>query len=113
LQLARGVCINSIICLNDNKPFASIAGGGRESVRRNICKGAAAEGTGVGGEGCGEAGGVEGGGIWGGLKDYAKVSEVEQHLGLGGCEGGFGVGLAKFEGAEHEKEREDVDRIHT
>lgn len=111
--MARGIRINSIICFNNNKTFASVGRGGGESVRRDICEGAATEGTSVGGEGRSEAGGVEGGGVWVRLKDYAEVSKVEQHLRLGGGKGGFGVGLAEFEGAEHEKEREDVNRIHT
>ena len=112
LELAGGVGVDSVVCFDDDEAFASVAGGGGEGVGGEIGEGAAAEGAGVGGEGCGETGRVEGGGGWGGLEDYTKVAQIEKHLGLSGGECGFVVGLAEFEGAEHEEEGEDVDRVH-
>lgn len=79
LQLRGGVSVEAVVRLDDNE---ALAVGGAESVFKS--GGYAAEGAGVGCEGRGETSRVEtaGGGGW--LVDYAKVTEVFEHLDLGG-----------------------------
>ena len=46
------------------------------------------------------------------MVDDAEIAEIFEHVGLGLREFGFAVGEAKFEGAEHEEEREYVNFVH-
>ena len=46
------------------------------------------------------------------MEDDAEIAKIFEHVRLGLREFGFAVWEAKFEGAEHEEEREYVDFIH-
>ena len=103
LEIGRGVGVDAVIGFDDDEASTAISGGS---------EGRRPEATGVGGEGGGEASGVEVAGVRRGLVDDAEVTEILQHIGLSLREIGFTVREAEFEGAEHEKESEDVDFIH-
>ncbi|KAA8577011.1 hypothetical protein EYC84_007027 [Monilinia fructicola] len=108
LQGGVGVGVETVVGLDDDEAFLA---GGR--LGRGVEGGRdGAQGAGVRGERRGEARGEELRGRRGGEVDEPEVDEVAEHVVLGVGEGRRAVCAAELEGAEHEEEREHIDRVH-
>ena len=87
------VCIDPVVCFDDDEAVGRFGGGGRANGVVEACRGVA-KGVCVGGQSRGEASRVEATGVRGGQVDKSEIAKVFEHVDLSVGESGFAVILA-------------------